>query len=223
MKKMVKKNQIILTVLAMMVAVAGYLNFSGQNMSVGTPDQKVKVGDSTKDTEDSLEIDEDVYEISDDAEESSAKGTKSKEKSKKEKKVASQDNPGEAVMVSNTIGADYFSSAKLSREQTRAKNKETLMEIINNDKLGDEDKKAAVKEVTKITKEASKETAAENMLEAKGFAGAMVSISDGKVDVVVDGTKLKNKEIAQIMDIVMRKTGVSADKIVVTPLSVKEK
>ncbi len=136
--------------------------------------------------------------------------------------VASQENPGEAVMVSNVIGSDYFSSAKLSREQTRAKNKETLMEIVNNESLNSADKKAAVQEVAEITQNAQKESDAEMMLEAKGFADAMVSINDGKADVVVDAEKLSAKEMAQIVDIVKRKTSISAEQIVVTPVSVKK-
>lgn len=136
--------------------------------------------------------------------------------------VASQENPGEAVMVSNTIGTDYFSSAKLSREQTRAKNKETLLEIVNNKALASADKKAAVKEVAAITKLSEKENATEMMLEAKGFADAMVSLSDKSADVVVNAEELSSKQMAQIIDIVKRKTGFAAENIVITPVQIEK-
>lgn len=72
-------------------------------------------------------------------------------------------------MVSNTIGADYFASAKLTREQTRAKNKETLMNIVNNKSVASADKQSAIKQVANITKNSEKENAAELMLQAKRF------------------------------------------------------
>ena len=96
------------------------------------------------------------------------------------------------------------------------------MEIVNNETLNSADKKAAVQEVAEITENAQKESDAEMMLEAKGFADAMVSINDGKADVVVDAEKLSAKEMAQIVDIVKRKTNISAEQIVITPVSVKK-
>lgn len=243
MKKMVHKNQIIITALAVMIVVAGYLNFTGQEITTGgfglnadkqkTAEKKEtakKTAQENTETqgedgavkqskEDQSDQEEDAQ-ATDISEEDSA--GKSLTVSDNGEVVASQENPGEAVMVSNVIGSDYFSSAKLSREQTRAKNKETLMEIVNNETLSSADKKAAVQEVAEITENAQKESDAETMLEAKGFADAMVSISDGKADVVVDAENLSAKEIAQIVDIVKRKTGISAEQIVVTPVSVKK-
>lgn len=243
MKKIVHKNQIIITALAVMIVVAGYLNFTGQEITTsgfGLHADKQKTADKkearTKTAENGNEPEEADPEAtkqedskSDQKEE--AQGTDISEEDSQNSKltvndngevVASQKNPGEAVMVSNVIGSDYFSSAKLSREQTRAKNKETLMEIVNNETLNSADKKAAVQEVAEITENAQKESDAEMMLEAKGFADAMVSINDGKADVVVDAEKLSAKEIAQIVDIVKRKSGIPAENIVVTPVSVKK-
>ena len=138
-----------------------------------------------------------------------------------ELKSASEENPGEAVMVSNSLGADYFSSAKLSREQSRAKNKETLMTIINNDKIASKDKKSAIDQVAQLTKDAQMESAAELMLEAKGFTDSVVSIEKGSADVIVNAGELTQQQLAQITDIVTRKTNISADHIVITPVAVK--
>ena len=87
--------------------------------------------------------------------------------------IVSEDNPGEAVMVSNTVAAGYFESAKKEREETRAKNKETLMEIVNNKSIASADKKSAVRQLANITKNAEKENATELMLKAKGFTYAV--------------------------------------------------
>ena len=241
MKKLVHKNQIIITALAVMIVVAGYLNFTGQEIATGNILQK-----DAKQTQSTVKVDGKKT----DKKESkttkvSKKGAKTTAKKADSKKdavtkdiseedsvkvtvndngevVASQENPGEADMVSNTIGTDYFSSAKLSREQTRAKNKETLLEIVNNKALASADKKAAVIEVAAISKLSEKENATEMMLEAKGFADAMVSLSDKSADVVVNAEELSSKQMAQIIDIVKRKTGLAADNIVITPVQIEK-
>ena len=232
MKKLVHKNQIIITALAVMIVVAGYLNFTGQEIATGNILQKDAKQTQSKVKADGKKTDKKESKTT----KVSKKGAKTTAKKADSKKdavtkdtvndngvvVASQENPGEAVMVSNTIGTDYFSSAKLSREQTRAKNKETLLEIVNNKALASADKKAAVKEVAAITKLSEKENATEMMLEAKGFADAMVSLSDKSADVVVNAEELSSKQMAQIIDIVKRKTGFAAENIVITPVQIEK-
>lgn len=249
MKKIVKKNQIIISALAVMIVVAGYLNFTGQEISTSglvTSQQKETAEESIKETakeektektdnteekkKENNSKDEDTVETSAETREEDGETDISAEDDGKDdytvnddgEVVASEENPGEAVMVSNTLGSDYFSSAKLTREQNRAKNKETLLEIINNKSVASKDKKAAVQEVAQITKNAEQENAAEMMLEAKGFNDAVVSISEDSADVVVNVEKLTEKEMAQIEDIVKRKTDVSAENIVITPVKVEK-
>ena len=221
MKKSSHKNGIVITALALMIIAAGYLNFTGQKIS--TNGIMAKTTATPDVNEDSTDIS--AEDIGEDSSEE-----KKKDDSKKDSEytitdsgevLASEENPGEAVMVSNNIGSDYFASSKLNREQTRAKNKETLMNIINDDKIASADKKSAIKQVAAMTKISEKENAAELMLKAKGFENAMVSISDGNADVIVSSEGLTDQQIAQIEDIVKRKTGIAADKIVITPVNVK--
>ena len=90
-------------------------------------------------------------------------------------------------MVSSSVSGSYFEEAKLAREQTRAKNKETLTAIVNNKNATEAQKDDAMKEIMRMTTAGEKETATETMLEAKGFADAVVTIQNDSVDVVVDG------------------------------------
>ena len=250
MKKFAGKNQLIITALAVMIAVAGYLNFTGQEInqsglkkvssitgskseedakedaaaaetSAATGQEEDGKEDKKKDQADEQEAEEttadgETLDISseDDAGEYTVADTG-------ELKSASEENPGEAVMVSNNLGTDYFTSAKLTREQNRAKNKETLMEIINNDEIASEDKKSAIKQVARLTEDAQLESAAELMLEAKGFSDAVVSIEKGSADVIINAKDLTEQQLAQITDIVTRKTDIAAENIVITPVSVE--
>ena len=239
MKKFARKNQWIITALAVLIAVAGYLNFTGEEINKnGLKNVMSLSGKQTAAPEEQAQAEN----------EATADGKKEKKQTKESKetsaqtttdisaedngedytvadsgelKSASEENPGEAVMVSNSLGADYFSSAKLSREQSRAKNKETLMTIINNDKIASKDKKSAIDQVAQLTKDAQMESAAELMLEAKGFNDSVVSIEKGSADVIVNAGELTQQQLAQITDIVTRKTNISADHIVITPVAVK--
>jgi len=239
MKKFARKNQWIITALAVLIAVAGYLNFTGEEINKnGLKNVMSLSGKQTAAPEEQAQAEN---EAAADGKEEKKQTKESKETSAQtttdisaedngedytvadsgELKSASEENPGEAVMVSNSLGADYFSSAKLSREQSRAKNKETLMTIINNDKIASKDKKSAIDQVAQLTKDAQMESAAELMLEAKGFNDSVVSIEKGSADVIVNAGELTQQQLAQITDIVTRKTNISADHIVITPVAVK--
>lgn len=239
MKKFARKNQWIITALAVLIAVAGYLNFTGEEINKnGLKNVMSLSGKQTAAPEEQAQAEN---EAAADGKEEKKQTKESKETSAQtttdisaedngedytvadsgELKSASEENPGEAVMVSNSLGADYFSSAKLSREQSRAKNKETLMTIINNDKIASKEKKSAIDQVAQLTKDAQMESAAELMLEAKGFTDSVVSIEKGSADVIVNAGELTQQQLAQITDIVTRKTNISADHIVITPVAVK--
>ena len=128
------------------------------------------------------------------------------------------ETPGEAVFTSAS-SLNSLSGARLLKEQTRAKNKETLLEIINNVNISEEQKQEAVSNMIAITDIAEKETAAEILLESKGFDDVVVSITDGTVDVVVNAAELTEAQRAQIEDIVIRKTGVPADAVIISSLT----
>ena len=134
----------------------------------------------------------------------------------------SSDTPGTAILTGGSTVLDYVASVQLSREQTRAKNKETLMEIIDNTNVDEAQKQEAIDSMLNLTAIAEKETAAESLLAAKGFENCIVYINNDSVDVVVGRTSLTDAERAQVEDIVKRKTEVSADKIVITLLEMGE-
>ncbi len=240
MKNLVKKNQLMITALAVMIAIAGYLQFAGTNLeeeyltvedgdmvdpvdSSGVITENYKAGSNAAEVDGLLDLseedllsaglteieslDSDVDVIMEDYLED---GMQVAEVTPEEGEI-----PGEAVLTS-TSGVAVLSDAKLLKEQTRAKNKETLMQIIGSDGLTDEQKQDAVDSMVEMTVIAEKESAAEILLEAKGFTDVVVSIADGAVDVVVNAASLSDVQRAQIEDIVKRKTGISAENIVIS-------
>ena len=184
MKKSFKKNQIIITVLAIMIAVAGYINYSGNlrdiiDTSAGNNPTSAEIS--------SNDVDPDANSL---------------------------EEPGTAVLTSANTSS-IITAAKFNREQVRAKNKETLLEIVNNANIAADVKKNAVNQITLLADASEKEMAAELLLEAKGFTDSVVSIVDGTVDVVIGKAELSDTDRVQVEDIVKRKTNMTADKIVI--------
>ena len=130
--------------------------------------------------------------------------------------------PGEAVLTSGDASA-VVAEAKVTREQVRAKNKESLMEIIDNQNLSDDQKQEAVNQLLALTDLAEKEAAAETLLASKGFDQAVVSLTQEGADIVVSAAELSDANRAQIEDIVTRKTGIAAENIVITPINTEGK
>ena len=208
MKKRVHKNQIVITTLAVLIAVAGYVTYD-------------KKGADIKDAETVANMNQGA--VSDKADKDYENGEDLDITSSKEDlaNASTEDveNPGETVLTSVTSGdSDYAAKVKLNREQVRSKNKETLQAIIDNDSLDESKKKDAVNEMITLTDIAEKESNAEMMLEAKGFTDVVVSMNDDGCDVVLNMGEATDAKRAQVEDIVKRKTGVSADKIVITPI-----
>ena len=194
MKKIIKKNQVIITSLAILIAVAGYLNFTDADL--GFEDQETS-------TEGSSILDDVNYDLTD-------------ETALLEEGEAAEDmeTPGEAVLTGST---NFAAQAKLSREQIRSQNKADLQDIINNEEIEDEQKQAAINTMVSMTELTEKEAAAELLLEAKGFENVIVNLTGETADVVVPSTELSEAQRAQIEDIVKRKTGIAAENIVITP------
>lgn len=215
MKRIFKKNQIIITTLAIMIAIAGYLNYSGKILN-----EKTNLANSDDSTV--LLTDDSVSSVSSDTYADtytdivSLDGDGSEEASLDSGTVQTG-NVGEAVLASSSSADNVLASAKLNREQVRAKNKETLLEIINNDNIGEDQKQNAISTMTEMTQVAEKESAAELLLESKGFQDCVVSISNDSCDVIVDAAELTDAQRAQIEDVVKRKTDIAGENIIITP------
>ena len=210
MKKILKKNQVIITSLAVLIAVAGYLNFADVDLGLKN---KEASADSSSILED---VDDVNYDLTDETALLDENGADS---SLTDVQDQTTSTPGEAVL---TAASDFAAQAKLSREQIRSQNKADLQAIINNQDLGDDQKQEAVSTMVSMADLTEKESAAELLLEAKGFENVIVNLTGETADVVVPEADLTDAKRAQIEDIVKRKTGIAPENIVITPLNESE-
>lgn len=233
MKKIFRKNQIIITALALMIAVAGYISYTRANVA---ENDAIKTAGETNDISDGEQIGEIFTDTEDNTQAASAADAQAEERSGQDTENSGAgseaqteadggnaeeiQNPGETVQTSAQAQSLAFASeVKLNREQVRSKNKETLLEIINNTSIAEAQKQDAIDSMIQMTDVAEKENAAEILLEAKGFSDVVVSITDNEADVVLNMGDVTDAKRAQVEDIVKRKTGISAENIVITPLS----
>ena len=245
MKKLFRRNQIIITTLAVMIAAAGYLNYAGKRELEASANQPIYEAGMLEISDEDLLMENQAasYDFSGEIEEArseadpgnltgaSAAGTSAGGAAGTQLaeidswdggEETGMENPGEAVLTSGMTVADYIANVQLSREQIRAKNKETLNAIINNTNIEEAAKQEAIQNMITMTAIAEKENAAETLLQAKGFADPVVSLTDGKVDVVINAASITDQQRAQIEDIVKRKTEVPADGIVITLLNLED-
>ena len=242
MKKLFRRNQIIITTLAVMIAAAGYLNYAGKK-EVASADPVYEAGMMEISDEDILAENQAMLPKSNDnlqeipswdvdleEAETIAQSDANADVQTGSENLANAsegtetglENPGEAVLTSGMSVTDYIANVQLSREQIRAKNKETLLGIINNTNIEEAAKQQAIQDMLKLTEISEKENAAETLLMAKGFSDPVVSVTSGKVDVVINAVSITDQQRAQIEDIVKRKTEVTADNIVITLLNLEE-
>ena len=181
MKKIFKKNQIIIATLAVMIAVAGYLNYSGKLF--GDTDSGTTEANADLANQELLDISQEDLET----------GTEDIESNDSEV----EGTPGEAVLTSGTAETTV-AQAKVTREQVRAQNKETLQAIIDNTNLSDAEKQTAVDQMVQMTQIAEQEAAIETLMASKGFSEAVVSLDTDSADVVVKAEELTDANRAQI-------------------------
>ena len=141
MKKVIKKNQVIITSLAILIAVAGYLNFA--DVDLGFKDKEAS-------TDSSIILEDAGYDLTDATalldENQSDKSSSLTDDSLTDSQET--DTPGEAVLTGST---GFAAQAKISREQVRSQNKADLQDIINNEGIDDEEKQEAIHTMVSMT------------------------------------------------------------------------
>ena len=199
MKNIQKQRRASLIILSFAMIVAVYLNWqysrAGADTYILTDEITQQVNTRINDESDLLKTEED-YETQ---------------------------NYGDAQLVATTkTDSDkYFEQARLSRQKTRDEALDTLQKTLKNTKLSDIDKKQATEKLSQIIQNMTNETDIENMLKAKGFRDCVASISDNKISLAVRPVKgeLSKADVSKIRDVVLSKTSISSQNIVVVEVN----
>ena len=138
---------------------------------------------------------------------------------------------GEASYVSTTqkenvveTGAkaekdDYFTTTQKERTKARDLACQKVEELLDTDKLSEEDKKEVKKLINEIGKNIEKENAVETLLKAKGFEKALAVIGESGISVIVKSEGLTSSQTLQIQDIITAETGIALSNIKIIPIA----
>lgn len=205
--KILKKNQIVISVIALMLVAAGYLNYSSQlSQEVSTKEAEEQydyagIGDAK------LVDSEEIV-----GEENTIKETISnlEQNTQNEEKA---DNENTIQTNANETTNNYYTSSRLERDKMYSEMLEAYQKILQNTSISEEQKSISSKEVANINNTKNAIMIAENLIKTKGFEDVVIFVNDSSVSIVVKAEKLEQNQIAQIQNIISRELNAQISNI----------
>ena len=128
-------------------------------------------------------------------------------------------NYGEAQLVSvaNDSGTKFFEQARLKREKAHDETVDTIQKTLKGSALSAEEKKAYTDQMAAALEDLNADNEIETLIRAKGFADCLCFLQAGRADLTVmtAGEPLTAAQVAQIRDVVLSKSSVTAQNITV--------
>lgn len=212
--KILKRNQLIVLVVSLMLITAGYLNFNTnqenlQTSTVVADRDDESIGDaqlvSTVPSENEINMIENLINGQTDATEEQNVSVDN------QTPVSSTvDNTGDKKEESEDF---YFTTSKLDRNTMYSETLETYQEMYNNPNATAEAKTEALNKINSINNTKNAIMISENLIMAKGFEDAVIFVNEGSVSVIIKAEELKGEQVAQIQNIVSRELSVGAETI----------
>lgn len=198
MIKSLKKNQVVIYVIALMLVAAGYLNYtaSGDKSIQANADPEITYNENIADIGDATLVNSNEVE---------------------DKDLMYNEDINETTQVSSKNTDEYFSKSKLERDNMYSQMLETYQNIANSNTVSEEQRNIAIQEITKINNIKNSIMICENILGTKGLDKSVVFVNDNSVSIVVkvDGGLVEN-QVAQIQNVVSREMGVEIANINIT-------
>ena len=211
-KKGIKRNEIVVYAIALMLVTAGYFNYSAnsEHNVVETVSEESLDLNEDKDED---EIHKGVLE-EETVEEISEGELVANEEKKEELGDARLVNSEDVVEESKDITSDYFASSKLERDRSYADMISTYSKIIEDGSISETQKAIAMNEITKINNEKNAISISENLLSTKNLKNSLVLVNNDSINIVVEvDDDLTKEKVAQIQNIISREFDAEISKI----------
>ena len=208
--KVLKKNQLVILVIALMFVTAGYLNYTANESTIETGTNTVKeeqyaaIGDATLVNSGELLEEGDKQNII---------NTINNANIAKENKDNETKNDEQNTIITNTKTDDYFDNSKLERDKMYSQMLESYQKILESTSISAEQKAISEQEVAKINQTKNAIMICENLISTKGFADSVIFVNDTSVSVVVKAESLQPEQIAQIQNIITRELKVDITNV----------
>lgn len=214
--KLLKKNQIIIYVIALMLVAAGYLNYTttqGNNsvetsMQMESDDmQLANIGDAK------LVSSEEVIENSANEENTINSNAENVENITNSMNVNNQTDTNTTVETSTNDTSDYFVKSKLERDTMYSQMLETYEKVLNSSNSLETQKQTATEEITKINNTKNSIMICENLIQTKGFENNIIFVNGESISVIIGAEEIKQEEVAQIQNIISREMNAEIENI----------
>ena len=210
MKNILKRNQLIILIISLMLITAGYLNFTANN----NVETSLPIADRTDETIGDAQL---VGTVAYDELEEEQNKTEINDIGVGVLDDPNTNNDTDKLEIETNAQSDndnyYFEKSKLERNSMYSELLETYQEIYNNVNSNNEQKKDAIDKITYINNTKNSIMIAENLIMAKGFENLVIFVNDDSISVVVKTENLGEEKVAQIQNIISRELKVEADKI----------
>jgi len=193
MLKIIKKNQLTILVISLMLVTAGYLNY---NENIQTSTEIADIGDATLVS--SNLSNSTINQISQ---------TIQKETEDSSNEVASSISTNEESIQTNSEIFDtkeYFNSSRLERDTMYSQMLESYQKILDSTTTSEKQKSSAQEEIDKINKTKNAIMISENLIKTKGFEDVVIFQNDDSISVIINKGELKKEDIAQVQSIIAR-------------------
>lgn len=212
--KMLKKNQIIIYVIALMLVTAGYLNYTTNNetatIQTGGSEEELmemaNIGDAQLVSSNELVSENNTTENAINANEISSLGSQNST-------TNTTNNTVETSANNTASDVDYFVSSKLERDKMYSQMIETYEKILNSDNSSETQKQSATEEITKINNTKNSIMICENLFKTKGFENCVIFVNGSSISVIIGKESLSKEEVAQIQNIITREMNAKAENI----------
>lgn len=219
MRTILKKNQVILSVIAVMLIAAGYMNYTAnskdtlQTSGLMDSEKYGKLGDATfvsanvveetnKESEENSKNQE--AENTENTENAEIKGEKDGTAETNSTENTENITKEETVQTSAKESDQYFTESKLSREKMYSQMLESYQKILQNNNITDTQKEISQNEIKKINDTKNAIMITENLIKNKGFEDVLIFVNGDSISVVIKAEDLSKEQIAQIQNIVSR-------------------
>lgn len=212
--KILKRNQLIVLVVSLMLITAGYLNFTTNQENVETSTIAERTDTTIGDAEFVSTVPHNENKVEESAIVENDENAISNEMSNEQENLVETNATEQKQEESKKSENDYyFITSKLDRNTMYSETLETYQEMYNNVNATAEQKQEALKKINNINNTKNAIMIAENLIIAKGFKNVVIFANEGSISVVIQADELKPEEVAQIQNIVSRELNVSAETI----------
>lgn len=221
--KFMKKNQVVVAVIGLMLIAAGYLNFTNNSQinsnqlletaALADSEQMASIGDAKLVS--TVPTDTNIVDDENDKEQSEEKNNENtiKETQKENKDEANKVDSEVQTNAEEVTTDEYFTKSRLERETMYSQMIESYQKILSNNNMSESQKSTAQKEIKRINEEKNAIMITENLIKTKGFEDLVIFINDESINAIIKSAKLKSDQIAQIQNIVTRELKAKIENI----------